>query len=117
MRNNRFWLDIRTYSPYDGRMRNETNTQIFPTKRTDATYRAVLQRFDAAAGRYRTLESARIETPPGADPDSVRMAWGGALTNAFGAGAAAGVVPDVVPIDDGAPLGSGLKLSDIDSDI
>lgn len=107
---------------YDGRMRNETNTQIFPTKRTDATYRAVLQRYDPDAGRYRTLESARIETPPGAEPAAVRSAWSAALAGAFGAGAAAGIGPEsaagVRPLhDEGAPLGSGLSLSDIDSDI
>lgn len=101
-------------------MRNETSTQIFPTKRTDATYRAVLQRFDDDTGRYRTLESARIETPPGSDPAAVRMAWGVALANAFGAGAAglrqirSGPPP---PHEESAPIGSGLKLSDLESDI
>lgn len=101
-------------------MRNETNTQIFPTKRTDATYRAVLQRFDADTGRYRTLESARIETPPGADPAAVRATWDAALAAAFGAAAggepesAAGARP---PHEESAPIGSGLKLSDLESDI
>lgn len=99
-------------------MKNETQTQtqIFPGRRTDATYRAVLQRFDPAAGRYRTLESARIETPPGADPAAVRAAWASSLRGAFGAGAS-GLRPDIVPIDDDPPLGSGLKLSDLESDI
>lgn len=111
-------------SPYDGRMENtqNTQTQIFPGRRTDATYRAVLQRFDPAAGRYRTLESARIETPLGLDPAAVRSAWSAALAGAFGAGAAAGIGPEsaagVRPLhDEGAPLGSGLKLSDLESDI
>jgi hypothetical protein len=109
-------------SPYDGRMENKQNTQtqIFPGRRTDATYRAVLQRYDPEAGRYRTLESARIETSPGAEPAAVRSAWSAALAAAFGAAAggepesAAGVRP--LP-DEGAPLGSGLKLSDLESDI
>jgi len=111
-------------SPYDGRMENKQNTQtqIFPGRRTDATYRAVLQRYDPDAGRYRTLESARIETPTGADPAAVRAAWGAALCSSFGAGAAAGLRPEPAagvrpPHDEGAPLGSGLKLSDLESDI
>jgi hypothetical protein len=111
-------------SPYDGRMENKQNTQtqIFPGRRTDATYRAVLQRYDPEAGRYRTLESARIETPPGAEPAAVRSAWSAALAGAFGAGAAAGLGPEPAAgatsaHEGSAPLGSGLNLADMDSDI
>lgn len=102
--------------------KQNTQTQIFPGRRTDATYRAVLQRFDPAADRYRTMKSARIETPPRAEPAAVQAAWSTALSGAFGAGAAAGLRPDppagaTSSRDGSAPLGSGLKLSDLESDI
>jgi hypothetical protein len=75
----------------------------------------VLQRFDPAAGRYRTLESARIETPrePIPPPSGPLGLPASAAPSEL---AASGLRPDIVPIDDDPPLGSGLSLSDLESD-
>lgn len=99
-----------------GAMRDETQEiKIVPTKRTAATYRAVLQRFDPSTGRYVTLSSARMEAGPETDPAAVRAGWDAAVRLAFGADA--GPEHDVVPIDNGAPLGSGCDLDGLDSEI
>ena len=66
-----------------------TNLQMIPRKRTDKTFRIVLQQFDPTGGpngRYRDCASVRLEAGSKETLESIKIRWKASISALFGEG-------------------------------
>jgi hypothetical protein len=60
------------------------NMQAIPKKRTERTYRTVLQAYDPATGRYRDAYSVRLEAPVGDTLERIIDRWKESMNSFLG---------------------------------